>query len=474
MSALVEARGLSVTRRGRPLLDGVDLTLRAGEHWLLWGANGSGKTTLARVLAGFLAPDAGRVDYAPGLEPPLPLLIADPDAQLAAASVRDEVALGALHPGEPRLDRAGRGPAAARIAAALADYRLEALAARSPHALSGGEKRRLNLAALAVLEAPLLILDEPELHLDPPSWRDCCALLAAWRAADSGRCLLEISRDPERALVADGLLVLHEGRLAGAGAPREVCAALRGQGLPIPRVAAWEPAASTPAAPPLAAIGAALLRAEGLRLARPGGGPPVLAGLELTIATNERLLILGDNGSGKSALLTILAGLANGEGGRIWYDPDAAPAALAFQEPERVCFAERVDDEVAFGPRRRQGLAGEALKARVEAALAGMGLPPADFAERDPFQLSAGEQRRVALASVMALAPGLLLLDEPGAGLDAEGWAKLLAALAAWPGALVWADCRPPAWAAGFFHRRLRLEGGRLGPAVAGEGEARD
>ncbi len=472
MSTLIEARGLRVIRGGRRLLDDVDLSLRAGEHWLLWGANGSGKTTLARVLAGFLAPDAGSLAYAAGLEPPLPLLVADPDAQLAAASVRDEVALGARRPGEPRLDRSGRGPAAARIGAALANYRLEALAARNPHALSGGEKRRLNLAALAVLEAPLLILDEPELHLDPPSWQGCCALLAAWRAAGEGRTLLEISRDPARALLADRLLVLHEGRLVGAGPPREVYAALSGQGLPIPRVAAWEPSSPAPPAPPLPAPGAPLLRAEGLRLARPGGGAPVLAGLELTIATNERLLLLGDNGSGKSALLTILAGLADPEGGRLWYDPAAQPAALAFQEPERVCFAERVEDEVAFGPRRRQGLGGEALAARVQGALAAMGLPPADFAARDPFRLSAGEQRRVALASVMALAPGLLLLDEPGAGLDAEGWAKLLAALAAWPGALVWADCRPPVGAEQSFHRCLRLRAGRLEPAAAGGGEA--
>ncbi len=176
----------------------------------------------------------------------------------------------------------------------------------------------------------------------------------------------------------------------GAGAPREVYEALRGQGLPIPRVAAWEPAAAAPPARPLAALGAPLLRAEGLRLARPGGGPPVLDGLDLAIAAGERLLLLGDNGSGKSALLTILAGLADAEAGNLWYDPAAAPAALAFQEPERVCFAERVDDEVAFGPRRRQGLAGEALKARVEGALAAVGLPPTELRCAGPLPALGG------------------------------------------------------------------------------------
>ncbi len=78
----------------------------------------------------------------------------------------------------------------------------------------------------------------------------------------------------------------------------------------------------------------------------------------------------------------------------------------------------------------------------------------------------------MALASVMALSPGLLLLDEPGAGLDAEGWEKLLAALAAWPGALIWADCRPPAGTEQSFHRCLRLAAGRLGPAAVASGEA--
>ncbi|MEZ4396772.1 MAG: ATP-binding cassette domain-containing protein [Candidatus Krumholzibacteriia bacterium] len=455
--ALVEARGVTLRRGERVLLEDVTVGLAAGERWVLWGANGAGKSSLARLLAGLEAPSAGSVLFAAGVDAPLPLLVPDPDAQLAAASVRDEIALGARRPGEPRLDRAGRGPAAARIDAALAEYRLGALARRNPHALSGGEKRRLAIAALSVLDSPVLLLDEPELHLDPPSWRETCAHLDAWLAGGE-RAVLEISRDPARLAGAAGLAVLHDGRLIAAGPPERVREALAGRpelALPWP----GETPAAAPAPPP---PGDAVLRAEGLRLDRPSGGTPVLAGLDLTLHAGERVLLVGDNGSGKSVLLLLLAGLADPDAGRLWRAPDSGEPALAFQEPERVCFAERVDAEVAFGLERRLGLRGAALAARVETALAAVGLPAATFASRDPFRLSTGEQRRLALASILALEPPLLLLDEPAAALDPAGRAALLAAVDAWPGALLWADCRPEAGEGVRWHRRLRLADGHL------------
>jgi energy-coupling factor transport system ATP-binding protein len=465
---LLTARGLGLRSGDREILNDIDLTLRPGERWLLWGGNGAGKTSLARLLAGLQVPDSGRVDRAPGLSTPLPLLFQDPDAQLAAATVRDEIALGARGPGEAFVTAEGEGPAGKRIGTALTSFRLTDLARRNPHSLSGGEKRRLGLAALSVLDAPLLILDEPELHLDEPSWRELCAHLDAWlAAAPSERGLLEITRRPERLPGADGLLVLHEGRLLAAGTPRRTYETMAGCGLPLPRVPEWEDPPSAPvtsAGPPVAA--APLLKARGLGLKRPDGRP-LLVDLDLDIGEGERLLLLGDNGSGKSSLLLLLADLADPDAGTL-ERREGLETGLAFQDPERVCFAETVREELVFGLRRR-GLSEESIEARVTLALELFGLDPARFAGRDPFSLSAGELRRLALACVAAPGPELLILDEAAAALDEQGRERLREALEGWTGAIIWADCRLPAGFEGFWHRSLHLEGGRLKEMGSGE-----
>jgi len=466
---LVLARGLGLRRGGRSLLNEIDFALRPGERWVLWGANGAGKTSLARVLAGLRQPDAGELHFAPELSPPLPLLFQDPDAQLAAATVRDEVALGARGPDEPFIMDADEGPAGRRLAAALADFRLEHLSRRNPHSLSGGEKRRLGLAALSVLECPVMILDEPELHLDDPSWRAVRERLDAWHAAGEGRrCLLEITRSAERVPNADGLAVMHEGRLIAAGPPRRIYESLRGGDLPLPRIELWEP---EPVPAPSACLPLPdeppLLEARELRLDRPGGGEPVLRSVDLDLHPGERLLLTGENGSGKSSLLLLLADLADADAGALIRRPGLI-TELAFQDPERLCFAETVGEEVAHGL-RRSDLDADKVDERARSALRSLGLDPERFVARDPFTLSAGELRRLALACVMAPRPDLLILDEPAAALDEEGRARLRESLESWPGALLWADCRPPAGFEGFFHRRLELAGGALSETVRWE-----
>lgn len=459
---LVQTHQLSLRRKGREILSDIDITLRAGERWLLWGDNGSGKTTLARALAGLLAPSAGELILAAELQAPLPLLFQDPDAQLAAATVRDEIALGAREKDEDFVRRDGEGPAAARIARALGDFRLTSFSRRNPHALSGGEKRRLGMAALSVLSSPVLILDEPELHLDEVSWTELRLRLDAWFARGE-HALLEISRAPEALAAADKLALLHEGRLLAAGRPEEVLAALDGSGLSLPRLPAEAAtAAATFAKPDPPQPGPTLLSARCLRLERPGGGTPVLDSLDLEIRTGERLLLLGENGSGKSSLLLLLADLADPDAGKLDRRSDLE-TGLAFQDPERVCFAETVAEEMAFGLRRRcPELDAEQVDQRGAKWLSAFGLDSERFGPRDPFTLSAGELRRLALACVAAVEPDLLILDEAAAALDDTGRSQLRAALAAWSGALLWADCRPPAGFEGFFHRRYGLTAGRL------------
>lgn len=153
--------------------------------------------------------------------------------------------------------------------------------------------------------------------------------------------------------------------------------------------------------------------------------------------------ILGATGSGKSTLAQLLAGLMVPTTGQVLLDGipahERSPAArtrrlqvgLAFQYPEQQFFAQTVYQEVAFGP-RNQGLEESQVAARVHWALEMVGVDQASMEDRVPFTLSGGEMRRVALASVLAMQPRVLILDEPTAGLDPQGRQALLTHIQRW------------------------------------------
>jgi cobalt/nickel transport system ATP-binding protein len=151
--------------------------------------------------------------------------------------------------------------------------------------------------------------------------------------------------------------------------------------------------------------------------------------VSLTIWPGERVALLGANGSGKSTLLKILDGVVGPTAGTIRaLGRDVAAVAagedgfrfhrevgLVFQDPDIQLFSATVLDDVAFGP-LQLGLSNEQVKERSDQALAEMGI--AHLADRAPFELSGGEKKRAAIASVLSLRPAVVLLDEPTASLD--------------------------------------------------------
>ncbi|MCX6362987.1 MAG: ABC transporter ATP-binding protein [Actinobacteria bacterium] len=154
---------------------------------------------------------------------------------------------------------------------------------------------------------------------------------------------------------------------------------------------------------------------------------PAVRDVSFELPAGGSLALMGASGSGKSTLLQVVRGLDAPDTGAVLLDGaapvDAGYAALqrevglVFQAPELQLFAATAREDVAFGP-RRLGWPEEQVTAAVDTALDVVGLPPAHFAERHPYSLSGGEQRRLALAGVLAMRPRLLLLDEPFVSLD--------------------------------------------------------
>ena len=158
--------------------------------------------------------------------------------------------------------------------------------------------------------------------------------------------------------------------------------------------------------------------------------------MSLSVYRGELLGLIGHTGSGKSTLIQHLNGLLKPTGGRIlldgkdiWAEPKKIRdvrfrVGLVFQYPEYQLFEETVYQDIAFGP-TNMGLTGEALDRRVREAARFAGLAE-DKLDKSPFALSGGQKRRVAVAGVIAMEPEVLVLDEPGAGLDPRGREELL------------------------------------------------
>ncbi|PKU24923.1 energy-coupling factor ABC transporter ATP-binding protein [Telmatospirillum siberiense] len=222
-----------------------------------------------------------------------------------------------------------------------------------------------------------------------------------------------------------------------------------------------------------------LLEARSLVYAYPGG-VPALSGLDLAVKRGRRLAILGPNGAGKTTLLLHLNGSLRPASGQILLDGRPAGydrtqltawrrrVGLVLQEADDQLFAASVAEDVSFGP-LNLGLDEAATRVRVGEALAALGLT--GLAERPTHMLSFGQKKRVAIAGAVAMAPEILLLDEPTAGLDhagAKGLLTVLAALSAAGTTLVFST-HDVDLAYGFADDVALFDGGRMlaqGPTV--------
>jgi energy-coupling factor transporter ATP-binding protein EcfA2 len=418
MTMALRAELASVSYADRVVLRDVLLEIGQGEIVGVTGPVGAGKTTLALACAGLLghavpARIEGKIHHASLAQPLAGYVFDDPLAQFTGlgGTVEEEVAVGPENLAIPR------AAIRARVDRALAAADATHLALRLPDELSGGERQRVALACALALEAPLLVLDEPTAQLDPDATRRFGERLRG--LAEKGTSVLLVSQDREllRAL-ATRVIVLADGTPQSVGQPGDVFEHLANAKLLPEEVTANRPLF------------------EARQVVASYGDRVVLDELTLDVSRGSSIAILGENGAGKTTLARAIMGLVPLRGGSIAVDGqrlDALPVhqrarhvGLVFQDPSRQLFARTVLEEVAFGPR----MLGASHRQAQEQARGTLEVVELGGLERGhPGDLAPQTQRLVAIAAAMAVAPPLLILDEPTAGQDDEGKRRIAAAL---------------------------------------------
>ncbi|MGP1675241.1 MAG: ABC transporter ATP-binding protein [Candidatus Limnocylindrales bacterium] len=442
----MRARDLGVTYAGadRPAFADVSFELGPGEVLLVVGPSGSGKSTLALTIAGLVPGEIPAVmtgtleidgtdvrSLGPvGAGARTGLVLQDPSAQLVMERAEDDVAFGLENRGWPPDEMHERVPEALDAAG------LGGLGRSRSRRLSGGQQQRLALAGALAPRPGMLVLDEPTANLDPEGASTLIATLSALRVERAATIVL-IEHQVDRAWpLADIVLALGaDGRPIDVGAPNDVLTrsanVMRDAGIWLP--AGAEPAVSSRAllGSGGATLGEVIVRADSARFGY-DRNEPVVRDLTFDAAAGERIALVGPNGSGKSTLGRLLVGLLRPNQGTVRLheeDPARMPAATlarhagyVFQEPERQFLAQRVGDEVRLGLTVEED-------ARVDDLMDRLGLPLERFADRSPYRLSGGEQRRLSLACVLIRRPDVLVLDEPTFGSDRHGYDGLLGIL---------------------------------------------
>ncbi|SNT39953.1 energy-coupling factor transport system ATP-binding protein [Asanoa hainanensis] len=433
----VELRGFGWRHAGRKAwaVRGVDLSIERGERVLLLGPSGAGKSTLLAALAGLLADDSGEREGTAEIDgldtrkarERVGIVFQDPATQLVMSRVGDDVAFGLENRGVPRAELWPR------VADALDAVGLTHPLDRPTHALSGGEQQRLALAGVLALRPDLLLLDEPTANLDPAGASLVRSSLNAAVSRETTVIMVE-HRLAEVVPFVDRVVVLAAGGgVVASGPPARVFgehgAALAADGIWVPGQPLPAPRRAT------AAPGEVLVTADRVALAQR------LAPTDLSVRAGEALAVLGPNGVGKSTLALMLGGLLRPGAGRVvasavlarddaarpphrWRAADlTARIGSVFQNPEHQFVASTVRAELAVGPRRL----GRPL-AVVDELLDRLHLD--HLARANPYTLSGGEARRLSVATALASAPRLLVLDEPTFGQDRRTWVELVALLA--------------------------------------------
>jgi energy-coupling factor transporter ATP-binding protein EcfA2 len=446
-----------------PALSDVSLAVEAGEFVGIMGATGAGKSSLAQTIRG-IVPGFHEEGVFEGSVVVAGVNVAESDAQHTAreigmvfqdassqiigTTVLQDVTFGPANIG---LDR---DTILERSRNYLNRVRLAGFESRASSALSGGQIQRLAIAGVLAMEPGVLVLDEPVAELDPVGRREVCEILEELKQSGKATVVL-IEQDPELvAHFADRIAIMAHGRIERIGTPREVfrdadaCLAL---GVYPPEAALLAEAINAPGVSLTArelldvinlptrseipmprsrqrtAEGEVVLELRGVSFAYKAD-EKVVNNANLQVRGGEYLAIVGSNGAGKTTLAKHFNGLRRPTVGSVHVNGrdisgvDTANIAqevgYCFQNPDHQIFGATVLDETIFGL-SCHGVPDEEARPRALDMLRRFGI--SDLTDANPHSLGKGQRQKIALASIVVLAPRILVIDEPTTGLD---WAE--------------------------------------------------
>jgi energy-coupling factor transport system ATP-binding protein len=453
MDAVVELKGVFYRYRNqeKDTLSDITLSVRQGACVVLTGNAGSGKSTLCHCLNG-LIPQALEGDLRGSLSVAgknpvairvqamarqIGLVMQDPETQIVGRTVYEDVAFGPRNYLVPKQD------IHRRVTEALDQVGLQGYENHSPDTLSGGEKQRLAMAGVLAMEPDILVLDEPASELDPAGRKNLYRMLNGLRTTQSTTLIIVEQKLQDIHTMVDTVFMLDSGQLMWQGNPDNY---LKTQHVAPRRplistesdpVAQMNPACSsenlgnapleTDPTPP-----APLLEICGLNFSYPGSGP-LLQDINLDIHENDFLALAGHNGAGKTSLAKHLNGLLPAPPQTVLFagcdistmnrKELSQNVGFVFQNPDHQIFETTVEKELDFGL-RTSGIKKTERKERVRETLRFMGLEA--YATVHPFTLGKGMRQMIAVASIVALKPRVLVVDEPTTGLDASGCATIM------------------------------------------------
>lgn len=471
---IVSLKDVTFSYKGskRQALRGVSLDVKEGECIAILGPTGAGKSTLAcvingtvpRFIEGKLTGDVvvdGQIPNNVGtaqMASRVGLVFGDPDTQLFGMTVEEDVAFGPANLGfdyETIMER---------ITRAIEDMRLQGLEQRAPHRLSGGQKQATAIAGVYAMLPKIMVLDEPTSMLDPEGKARVFSIIRDLNKS-FGMTIILIEQEVDDILeLADRVFIMKSGEFVLGGTPEEVFAAvdeLKEVGIRVPSIVefgnligadktpfsveeavsvvksgAWNKAIVGDApiedrAAPGLSVGsestqdtAPILEAVDLEFRYPLG-VKALDGASLEVYPGEFVAIVGQNGAGKTTLTRHFNGLLRPSAGDIRLfgksvlnEPTAslcATVGYVFQNPDEQLFCDTVEDELRFGP-MNIGMDKDRMEESVRDILLDIGLDK--YRQVWPRYLTKGERQRLALASVVAMEPEILIVDEPTTGLD--------------------------------------------------------
>ena len=464
----------------RLALDGISVTIEKGSYTAILGSNGSGKSTLAKIIDILEVPDSGKVvifgkdasddNLFWDIRAHCCCVFQNPDNQIVGTIVEEDVAFGPENLGVPNPELRER------VDQALKDVGLYEYRHRETTALSGGQKQKLAIAGALAMQPDILILDEATAMLDPSSRDDFLTLVEKMRV-EKGLTLITITHDMTEALRCDKLVIVNKGKAVMEGRPEEIFLSdnLWDYGLkrPVKFNFAFEIAkltGSTLAKEDLrsdesliAALTAMLkkpgikvpetsediktqdekdiiMSVKGLSYTYDGNDAKAIEDINLDIRRGEVLGIVGESGCGKTTLISHMNAIFRPSVGDIIIhtkDGDLScrnkkdtikirqNVGLVFQYPEYQLFEETVFKDICYGLKKMGIEKAKMHKMAYDAALM-VGLSN-DEVNSSPFELSGGQKRRAAMAGVLAMQPGILVLDEPASGLDPRGRQEMFA-----------------------------------------------